>query len=41
MRVELLSCRGGYRMGDSVELEICDATGDVRLVSAVADTASA
>ena len=41
MRVELLSCRGGYRTGDSVELEICDATGDVRLVSAVANTASA
>ena len=41
VRVELLSCRGGCRLGDSVELEVCDATGDVRLVSSVAGAASA
>lgn len=36
MRVELVSCRGGCHRGGSVELEVCDATGNVRLVSAVA-----
>ncbi|HEY0981332.1 ImuA family protein [Schlesneria sp.] len=41
IRVELLSCRGEYRTGDWVELEVCDATGDVRLVSTLAGAASA
>lgn len=40
MRVELLSCRGECRTGDWAELEVCDATGDVRLVSTVAGTTS-
>jgi len=40
MRVELLSCRGECRTGDWAELEVCDATGDVRLVSTVAGSAS-
>jgi len=39
--VELLSCRGECRAGDSVELEVCDASGDVRLVSTVAGAATA
>lgn len=41
IRVELLSCRGAYQGGNSVELEVCDATGDVRLVSALANTTPA
>ena len=41
VRVELLSCRGACPMGVSVELEVCDATGDVRLVSTLAGAASA
>ena len=40
LRVDLVSCRGGYREG-FVELEVCNETGDVRLVSALAGTASA
>jgi hypothetical protein len=40
LRVELVGCRGGYGEG-FVELEVCDATGDVRLVSTLASTASA
>ena len=39
--VQLLSCRGTCHVGHSVELEVCDATGDVRLVSSVAHPASA
>jgi protein ImuA len=41
IRVELLSCRSAFRTGDSIELDVCDATGDVRLVSAVARATSA
>ena len=41
VRVELLSCRGTCPTGNSVELEICDATGDVRLVPTLADSMSA
>ena len=41
MRVKLVSCRGGCYEGGSVELELCDATGDVRLVSALASPTSA
>ena len=40
MRVELVSCRGGCHGGGSVELEVCDATGDVRLVSSLATATS-
>jgi protein ImuA len=40
VRVELISCRGCFA-GGSVDLELQDATGDVRLVSAVACAASA
>lgn len=36
LRVELVYCRGGYHEGGAVELEVCDATGHVRLVSTVA-----
>lgn len=41
VRVELVSCRGECHVGASVELELCNATGDVRLVSTMADTAPA
>ena len=41
VRVELLSCRGSCQAGNSVELEVCDATGHVRLVATVAGTVSA
>lgn len=40
VRVELLMCRGTFA-GGSVELDVNDATGDVRLVSAVADSTPA
>jgi len=40
VRVELRMCRGTFA-GSSVELDVNDATGDVRLVSVVADSASA
>lgn len=40
LRVELISCRGAFA-GGSVELDVNDATGDVRLVSAVAGTTTA
>lgn len=40
IRVELLMCRGTFA-GGSVELDVNDATGDVRLVSAVAGAATA
>ncbi len=41
VRVELLSCRGACRLGESVDLDVCDVTGEVRLVSTVTSTASA
>ena len=41
VRVELLSCRGECRAGDSIELDVCDAAGHVRLVSSVAGAAPA
>jgi len=41
LQVELVSCRGGYHGKGFVELEVCDATGDVRLVSSLACTTSA
>jgi len=40
VRVELVSCRGAFA-GGSVELDVNDATGDVRLVSAVAGATTA
>ena len=40
VRVELVSCRGSFA-GGVVELELHDATGDVCVVSAVADTTTA
>ena len=40
VRVELLTCRGAFA-GGSVDLDVNDATGDVRLVSAVASTTTA
>ena len=40
VRVELMSCRGAFA-GDSVELDVNDATSDVRLVSAVAGATTA
>lgn len=40
VRVELLACRGTFAGGD-VELDVNDATGDVHLVSNVADPATA
>ena len=40
VRVELLACRGAFA-GGSVELDVNDATGDVRLVSAVAGATTA
>ena len=40
VRVELVSCRGAF-VGGSVELDVNDATGDVRLVSAVAGATTA
>ena len=40
VRVELLACRGTCA-GGAVELDVNDATGDVRLVSAVADPTTA
>ena len=40
VRVELLNCRGTFA-GGAVELDVNDATGDVRLVSAVADPTTA
>ena len=39
IRVELVSCRGCFA-GGGVDLELHDATGDVRVVSAVADPAT-
>lgn len=36
LRIELLFCRGACHTGASVELEVCNATSDVRVVSAVA-----
>lgn len=41
LRVELVYCRGGYHEGGAVELEVCDATGHVRLVSSMAGAAVA
>jgi protein ImuA len=40
VRVELLNCRGAFA-GGSVELDVNDATGHVRLVSAVAGATTA
>jgi protein ImuA len=40
IRVELLSCRGRCHEGGAVELDVCDATGDVRLVSSLATATS-
>lgn len=40
LRVELVACRGSFA-GGSVELDVNDATGDVRLVSAVAGATTA
>ena len=40
LRVELLACRGAFR-GGFIEVDVCDATGDVRVVSAVADPTTA
>lgn len=41
LRIELSFCRGVCQSGAWAELEVCDATGDVRLVSSVAGPASA
>ncbi|WP_010586098.1 ImuA family protein [Schlesneria paludicola] len=41
VQVQLLSCRGACHVGHAVELEVCDATGDVRLVSTVAHSTPA
>jgi protein ImuA len=40
LRVELLASRGAFR-GGFIEVDVCDATGDVRVVSAVADPTTA
>lgn len=39
VHLELLQCRGGTADG-AVDLEVCDATGDVRVVSALASPAA-
>lgn len=41
VQVQLLSCRGTCHVGHAVELEVCDATGNVRLVSTVAHSTPA
>lgn len=41
VQVELISCRGECHRGASVELELCNATGDVRLVSSMASSTPA